>query len=152
MSSSRFSRFSNSRPWLQRSLAISCLSLGVLHGAAQAQPATATEAQAFVDRMITCNSHSLLLSMYAQGQIPATVPPRAPYRDIAYSVGGERNVAERLISEDELNKALAELEPLLNAKSPEGMSEQQKDEHTYGVWSKIIEGCNAAAARPPKSN
>lgn len=122
------------------------LSLLAALGTAHAQQQPSEKARAFADRMITCNSHALLLFMFAQGEVPDSVPARAQYRDIAYAAAGEGYVAERLISEDEMQKALKELEPLLNAQSQEGMSEPQKDEYTYAAWSKIIKACNQSAA------
>ena len=130
-------------------MGISCL---ILLGSAHAQSQPSPEARAFADRMVTCDSHALMLHMYARGQVPTSVPQRAEYRDIAYAAAGRHYVAERLISEDEMNKALQELEPLLNAKSIEGLTEEQKDEHTYAVWSRVIESCNATAAKPPAKN
>ena len=133
---------------IKRLMGISCLMLwGTVQAQNEHQPSP--EARAFADRMITCNSHALLLYMYAQGEVPASVPQRAKYRDLAYAAAGESYVAERLVSTDEMGKALQELEPLLNAKSIEGLTEEQKDEHTYAVWSKVIESCNATAAKPP---
>ena len=130
-------------------MGISCL---ILLSTAHAQSQPPPEARAFADRMVICNSHALMLHMYAQGEVPASVPERAEYRDLAYAAAGESYVAKRLASKDEMNKALQELEPLLNTKSIEGLTEEQKDEHTYAVWSKVIKSCNATAAKPPAKN
>ena len=140
---------SNQRLSINSFIATSCMAL---LGTAYSQEPPSAEVRAFADRMITCNSHALMLHMYARGQVPSSVPPRAEYRNIAYAAAGRRYGAERLASKEEMNKALQELEPLLNTKSIEGLTEEQKDEHTYAVWSKVIESCNATAAKPPAKN
>ena len=131
---------------IKRLIGISCVMLWST-GHAQSQPSP--EARAFAERMITCNSHALMLYMYAQGEVPASVPQRAKYRDLAYAAVGESYVAERLVNSDEMKKALQELEQPLNTKSIEDLTKKKKDEHTYAVWSKVIESCNATAAKPP---
>ena len=120
-------------------------------GTTLAQTSPADEQRAFADRMMVCNAHALLLKMYAQGTVPSHIPAPAPYRDLALAADKDY-AAQRMNRSHYRDLALAELEPLLNTRPMEGLSEAQKDEHVYAMWSQLIESCNAAAAQPPLKN
>jgi hypothetical protein len=100
----------------------------------------------FADTMMLCNSHALLQHMYAHGKQLPGVPKAADYRELAYRAAGKEYVDPLLESKAVRDKAVEQLEALLNTKPYDGLSEKERDDHMNATWSKVITTCNEWAA------
>ncbi|QNP48422.1 hypothetical protein [Diaphorobacter aerolatus] len=105
----------------------------------------------YADTMMLCNAHTLLLQMYAKGDVPARVPKPANYRDLAYQIGGKEYVQERIDSSAVRDLALGQLEDLLKTKPYGELTEKERDDHTYAAWTSILNVCNERALKRPRA-
>lgn len=132
-----------------RSIALTLSAISTLALAAQVSAAPTDRQREFAYAMMTCHHHAALMQKYFHGDIPARVPQRAHYSELASTAAGKKYVADHIDSHALREDAVQQLDQLLRSKNYKDLSPQEREEHMGATWTHIIGTCNEVAAKPP---